>query len=169
MDEQVIHADKKYRRVILIAFGVSVCIGVVLLQWVLPRTTRYLAQLTPQKTLQILQVAVSLMFLSVLPIAWYIWALGRKVVTSQQMPPPGVRVIKDISIIKGRSAVARGKALIAIAVLLAIVGLIGGIWLPWKLGRIVPATDTSEPPCQVSNWDQGARYPRTPGREHRGD
>ncbi|MHC4519822.1 MAG: hypothetical protein ACYTAS_14635 [Planctomycetota bacterium] len=156
MDERVVHADRKYRRVILIAFGVSVCIGVVLLQWVLPWATRYLAQRRPQEALQILQVAVSLMFLSALPIAWYIWSLGRKGVTSQQMPPPGVRVIKDTIIIRGRSAVARGKALMVIAVLLAIVSLIGGIWLPWKLGKIMPATDAGGPSSQISGWDRDA-------------
>jgi hypothetical protein len=114
------------------------CIGAVLIQWVFPWATRYLLALKPDKSIRILQIAISVIFLSVLPIAWYIWSFGRKVVKSQRMPPQGAKVIKTTKIVEGRSAVVRGKALMAMAILLALLGLIGAIWLPLKMSRLVP-------------------------------
>lgn len=137
MDQEILPANRNYRRVILVALAVCVCFGVVLLQWVLPWVTRDLTQREPQDALHVLQIATSLVFLSILPIAWYIWSLGRKVVNSQQMPPPGIKLIKDVKVIKGAPAVARGRVLMVLAVVLALVALAGGIWLPWMLGKVM--------------------------------
>jgi hypothetical protein len=148
MDEEILAANRKYRRVILVALLVCVCFGMVLLQWVLPWTTRYLTEREPQEALRVLQTVTCLLFLSVLPLAWYIWSLGRKVVDSQQMPPPGVRLIKDVKVVKGAAAVARGRVLMALAVVLALAGLAGGIYLPWMLGKVMShtASDQESPP-----------------------
>jgi hypothetical protein len=137
VDEQLIHTDRKLRRVVLLALVAFAGIGAALVRWVLPWATRYVTNLEPAKALRILQIALSAIFLSVLPIAWYIAAFGRKVVTSRRMPPPGTKVIKDTAIITGQPALARGKALVAIAALLAILSLIGGLWLPWKMGKVM--------------------------------
>ena len=141
MDEEILPANRKYRRAILVAFALCVCLGVVLLQWVLPWATRYLAQREPKDALRVLQIVISLLFLSILPVAWYIWSLGRKVVSAQQMPPPGVRLIKDVKVIKGAPAVARGRVLMVLAAALALAGDIG---LPWMLGKVM-AQNTSGP------------------------
>jgi len=143
MDEEILPANRKYRRVILVALAGCVCFGVVLLQWVLPPVTRYLAQREPEDALHVLQIAISLTFLSVLPLAWYIWSLGRKVVGTQQMPPPGVRLIKDVKVVKGAPAVARGRVLMVLAVVLALLGLAGGIGLPWMLGKVMSQSASS--------------------------
>jgi Na+/phosphate symporter len=51
------------------------------------------------------------------------------------MPPPGTRVIKDTKVLVGDKAVTRGRLLMAIALLLVSLGLAGGLYLPYKLGK----------------------------------
>ena len=145
MVEQLIHADRRLRRVVLVALVVCAGIGATLIHWALPWATRYVTGLECEQGLRIVHIVLSVIFLSILPVAWYIASFGRQVVTSRQLPPPGVKVIKDTRIITGQSALARGKALIAIAVLLAVIALIGGLWLPWKMGKIMSRPCTSEP------------------------
>ena len=158
MDEEILQANRKYRRVILLALAICMCFGVVLLQWVLPWATRYLARREPDDGLRVLQIVISLMFLSILPLAWYLWSLGRKVVTAQQLPPSGVRLIKDVRVIKGRPAVARGKVLMVMAVVLALAALAGGIYLPWKLSQVL-SQNTPGPGDHLEISDQPAPNP----------
>lgn len=145
MDPQIVEADRKCRTIILIVLVAFICIGAVLIQWVFPLATRYLLELEPQKSLRILQVAISLVFLSVLPIALYIWLFGRKVVKSRRIPPPGTKVIKNTRIIEGPSATIRGRIVMLLALLLAMLAIAGGIWLPWKLGEIMAERTSNTP------------------------
>jgi len=160
MDPQIIQANRKYRTIVLIAIVLCICVGAALIQWVFPLAMRYLLELEPHKSIRILQAAICLVFLSVLPIALYIWLFGRKVVKSQRMPPPGTKVIKNTRITEGRSATIRGKILMLLALLLLILALAGGIWLPWKLGEIM-AEKTSNTPIQEDLTRTSPSAPRT--------
>ncbi len=137
MEQEILQADRKYRQMVLLALVLCVFFGVVLLQWGLPWARHYLIQLPPKVALRVIQIATSLMFLSVLPFAWYTWSIARKAVDSQQLPPPGVRLIKSVRLVKGTPAVVWGRVGMVLAVLLALVALVGGIWLPWMMGRVV--------------------------------
>ena len=148
MSEQIIQVDRRYRRIVLIAVALCACLGTTLIQWVLPWAKNALAELKPEQAVRLLQITISLVFLSVLPLAWYLWSLARKIVDAQQMPPPHVKVIKNVKVITGPPAVARGKALMIVAVLLALVSLAGGIWLPWKFGQVM-SRDARNPADQV--------------------
>ena len=148
MNEQIIQVDRRYRRIVLIAVALCTCLGAVLVQWVLPWAKNDLAELEPEQGIRVLQVTISLVFLSMLPLACYLWSLAKKIVDSQQMPPPHVKVIKNVKVITGRPAIARGKALMAMAVLLALVSLAGGIWLPWKFGQVM-SRDARGPADQI--------------------
>jgi hypothetical protein len=159
MNEQIVQANRKYRRIVLMTCAVFVGIGFALVRWGLPWATCRLAQLEPEESLLILRVTLGLMFLSVLPMAWYIWSLGRKIVGARRLPPPGVKVIKDIKIIEGAAAITRGKALMVMAMLMALLSLIGGLWLPWKLGQIMPrhAPGNTEHRLDQSTTDEVSR------------
>jgi len=151
-DRQFIEADKRSRRIVLASFGLSICIVALLIHWALPWATNYLLQLEPQKSLRILQIVISVIFLSVLPMAWYVYTLGQKVVTSKQMPPPGTKLIKKTRVIEGRQAVLRGKVLIVVALLLAVLSLVGGTWFPFRLEKMI-AERTERDPNTISAVD----------------
>lgn len=69
-----------------------------------------------------------------LAFAAYLWSLGSKVLWAREFPPPGSRVIRDTSVIAGKAAVLRGRALRALALGL---GLASGILclLLWQLAQ----------------------------------
>ena len=151
MDQQLLPVDRKLRRTVLIACAVCIGIGAVLIQWGLPWAMRYLGQLEPEASLRVLQFMASLVFLGLLPAAWYLWSCGMRAVTFQQMPPPGMKVIKTVKVVTGDSAVARGKALMVVAALVATVSLAGGIWFPLNLARFIPTPG----PQDVSSRQSG--------------
>jgi hypothetical protein len=150
-DQRFLQVDRKLRRTVLIACVVCIGIGAVLIQWGLPWAMRYLGQLEPEASLRVLQLMASLVFLGLLPAAWYLWSCGMRAVTFQQMPPPGMKVIKTVKVVTGDSAVARGKALMVVAALVATVSLTGGIWFPLNLPRFIPTPG----PQDVSSRQSG--------------
>lgn len=134
MEQQILQADRKYRQVVLLALVLCLFFGVVLLQWGLPWAKLYLIQLPPRDALRVLQIATCLMFLSFVPVAWYAWSIGRKIVDSRRLPPPGVRLIKNVRLVEGAPAVARGRVVMFLAVVMAVVALASAVGLPWMMG-----------------------------------
>ena len=152
MAQQLLQADRKRRRAVLITCVVCIVIGAVLIQWGLPWAARHLGQFDPQTSLRLLQLLVSLVFLGLLPVAWYLWSCGMRAVSFQQMPPPGMKVIKTVKVVTGDAAVARGKALMVLAAIMATVSLAGGIWFPWKLARMIPTPGTEGVSSRQTGW-----------------
>jgi hypothetical protein len=91
-------ADKGYRRRVLTIYVVIVLLGLVLIGWVLPLTKEYIAQLEPETASRAMKTTLVMVFLTIIPIALYILAFGRKVMQHERFPPPGVKVIKDTKI-----------------------------------------------------------------------
>lgn len=143
---RVIMADKRIRMLLMGTCVAAVIVAIVLIQWVLPWGQEFLEGQEPATALRIIQVVIALIFLSVVPLGAYLVRFGRQVVEHRQMPPPGTRVIVDAKVIEGAKAVARGRALMAIAFLLIILGLLGGLWLPWRLGQVFGERLREAPP-----------------------
>jgi hypothetical protein len=91
----------------------------------------HLFQLAQQPTFLFL-VAFVLM-LPLVGAAVHVYRLAGRVVTSQRMPPPGQKVIKDTPIITGSKAVRQGRSMQVIAVLMAVIGIL----FPFGLAIIV--------------------------------
>jgi hypothetical protein len=134
--ERVIKADRSARMLVIIAWIVCVCVGVALTRWVLPWSQGYLPQADPRVSLRIIQLIAALMFLSIIPFGVYLFRLGLQAVRCRQMPPPGTRVIKDTKVLEGDKALTRGRLIMAVALLFSALGLIGGLYLPYKLGKV---------------------------------
>jgi hypothetical protein len=67
-----------------------------------------------------------------LGFAVYLWSLGAKVLRAQQFPPPGYRVIRDTPLIRGQTAVSRGRSFKVLALCLGIASVL--LWLLlWRL------------------------------------
>lgn len=86
--------------------------------------------------LQAAQILIAFLFLSVLPLATYLFRLGRGAMRCRQMPPPGMRVLSNMKLIEGDQAVARGRRVAALGFVLIVIGLVGGLYGPYKLGSL---------------------------------
>jgi len=134
--EHIVKADRLVRTVIVIAWVVCVILGVVMVKWVVPWGQDRIEKAEPAKALKIIQVVIAFIFLSTLPFSACLYWLGRRAVVYRQMPPPGTRVIKNTRLLEGHDAVKRGRLIMGIAVVLLAVALVGGLYMPYKLGKV---------------------------------
>jgi len=136
VQERIIKADKQIRKVVILAYIVAVLIIAVLLMWVFPWSEDRLKQTEPEVTLRIIRIVIAFVFLSIVPFGLYMCRFGWRVIRHKQMPPPGTKVIVDTKVLEGDKAVTRGKLIIAISLLLIVLGLYGGLYFPYKLGKV---------------------------------
>jgi len=122
MNEKIIPADRTYRRTVLIIYVVLVVIGVVLIGWVLPGSQDYLEGLEAQKALGLLKAALVVLFLSILPLAAYLFAVGRKMMKYERFPPPGMKVITDTKVVEGEKVKFQGQLVVVISLVLILLG-----------------------------------------------
>ena len=72
--------------------AIGLLLGMSLMLWVLPWGQRYLERQGPETTLRVVQVAIAVVFLGLIPFSAYFYWYGRRAVRSRRMPPPGTRV-----------------------------------------------------------------------------
>ncbi len=136
MNQDILRADSGYRRKIAVICGALIFLGVVFIGLVLPWAQEYLQRLDPLTALWVMKVVLIVMFLSIIPMALYLLAFGRKVLESARFPPPGVKVIKDIKIIEGEKARVRGRVLVFMSIILMILALFGVFYTPRMLHKL---------------------------------
>jgi hypothetical protein len=133
---KVIKADKKIRMLVILAYIAAVLILAVLLIWVFPWSEGRLEQAEPEVMLRIIRIVIAFIFLSIVPFGVYLCRFGWRVIKHKQVPPPGTKVIVDTRVLEGDKAVTRGRLIIAISLVLVILGLYGGLYFPYKLGKV---------------------------------
>lgn len=76
----------------------------------------------------------------ILVLAAYFWRLGNHVREAMQYPPPGVRVIRNTVVQRGKAAVRRGKILqmLSVALVVSVLGLMTASWRLVSLVELVP-------------------------------
>ncbi len=141
MNEKIIPADRTYRRTVLIIYVVLVCIGVVLIGWVLPGSQDYLEGLEAQKALGILKVALVVLFLSTLPLAAYLFAIGRKMMKYKRFPPPGMKVITDTKVVEGEKVKFQGQMVVVLSLVLILLGLLGALYSSALIDQLANGVD----------------------------
>ena len=128
MNEEIIPANRTYRRtLILIGLG-SVLVGVALLGWVLPRGQEYLESLEVQRALGLIKIALIVLFLSIVPLGAYLFVVGRKMMRYERFPLPGMKVIADTKVVEGKEVKFRGQVVVALALALILLGLLGALY-----------------------------------------
>ncbi len=132
----IIKADKKARTLALVVLFTGLLLGVSLMLWVMPWVQRSLERQGPQTALRGLQVMTAILFLSLVPLSAYLYWYGWRVMRSRRMPPPGTRVIRNTKVIEGDAAVTRGRLAMVLAVILLAFSLLGGLYLPYRLGKL---------------------------------
>ena len=128
-------ADPRAQRKALMLVLVSAVTGTLLLSAFEVYRDPILAWLRSQPsehmTVMLLLVA-TMLSAPLLALAAHLWVLGANVVRAEMYPPPGLRLIRDTTVITGSAALLRGRGLKGIAVCL---GLLSGLLclIFWRL------------------------------------
>jgi hypothetical protein len=75
---------------------------------------------TARRAKLVLSVSIFVLSVPLIAFAIYLWLFAAKVLRAQQFPPPGYRVIRDTTVVRGPAAVTRGHAMQVLAVCLGI-------------------------------------------------
>jgi hypothetical protein len=148
MTQEMIPADKGYRRLVLVVYGIIGLLGAVIIGLLLPKAQQYLQGFDLRTTLRVAKLATVVLFLSIIPLALYLLFLGRRVLKSDRFPPPGTKVIRDTKLMKGNEARVRGRLLIFLSIVLIALALFGALYVPHILNEVafpkVQTTGSSE-------------------------
>ncbi len=123
--EDIVYADKSYRKKIVIALILSALAGTILLHY----TKEYIDHVSRGQSLDHQYQAIEHMMslikvmkvaaLTVFAIAGIYWiSLGYRILKYNRFPPPGMKVVRDTKMRKGSSAKMMAYGLFAGAVLL---------------------------------------------------
>lgn len=140
MEKEILRADKDYRRrtiIRLTLFAVAAAtFSLALIFWGHPWLKGRLDTLEPTRALRLLTWSSALVSLSFLPVCALIFRQGRRILRSGCYPPPGTKVIRDTVVIRGAGAVARGRLLVGLALVLTLTSLFAAVYFPYWLNRL---------------------------------
>jgi len=137
MDKDIVHADKKYRNKALGLIFLLGLLGLLLIIWGLPSGMEYLKGLEPQTAFLIIELVLVFIMLSMVPIGLFLLNLSRKIMKHECFPPPGMKIIKDTPLVKGKKAKAKGQILLFISLLFMIAGLCGALYIHYLFHALI--------------------------------
>lgn len=146
MIEKLERADRKERIRWFIILLVMALAGAAAIVWLGPTLTGRLESAEPEKTLRVVVMALSILFIPVAVFGLTIVLLGRRTLSSERFPPPGVKVIRDTVVLEGREARRRGYILTVLGSLLIILSLYGSLYMPFKVYKVFETPLQSGPP-----------------------
>lgn len=129
--DDMVRADPRHRKQCLAALGIVTILAIGLFLWIMPFVAGQASGDNPAQAAQTLRWSMTALFLPCFAFAGYLTYLSRRIARAGQYPPPGMAVVKDTRISRGADAVKLSWLMMACAVGLALVGLIGGYWMPW--------------------------------------
>jgi hypothetical protein len=112
-----------------VSVAVAALLVLVLQHWGFPALDAYLRRQKPDDAIRILRAMFIVSMSLPLAISAYLIRLGRRIRTSRQFPPPGMRVVRDTEILRGRAAVWRGNVLVGCGVVCALAAFGGAIMI----------------------------------------
>ncbi len=126
MNTERLKTDSKHRSTVLGVVIVIAVVGAYLIRSLLPLVTGHpMKQYDPRKVLTLAEMVLTLLFLSFIPVVFYMFAKGRRTIDSERYLSPGVMDSRDMQLLKGQRAVLRGQMMVFIAILLIVFALIG--------------------------------------------
>ena len=120
MDPEIVKTDRRYRRNLLLAYLTAILLVVALWKWGKPQLVTYIVSLPHKERIEVVETAAHLFLLLFIPAAIYVIVVGRRVCRYQTMPYPGMRVIRDTKIIRGRGALLRGRSMVVLGTVMII-------------------------------------------------
>ena len=123
-ETQIIKADKKYRKNLFNVYLISISLLIVFWYWGIPLIREFLQALPVKQRVETLEAIGHILLLLFFPPAIYLIYIGYKIRQSSLLPFPGMRVIRDTKVIKGKKAVLRGNVLVILGVIMIVTALI---------------------------------------------
>lgn len=141
MSEEIIPADRTYRRTLVVIYLVLVLAGGIAIGWVLPWAERYLEGLQAHRALGVIKFALIVLFLSIVPLGVYLFTVGRKMIRYERFPPPGMKVITDTKVVEGEKVKFQGQVVVVLSLLLISLGLFGAIYCSRLIDQLANSLD----------------------------
>jgi hypothetical protein len=142
VNEEIIPADRTYRRTLLVIYLVLVLVGGALIGWVLPWAEGYLEGLEATRALGVIKFALIVLFLSMVPLGAYLFSVGRKMMKYQRFPPLGMKVITDTQVVEGEKVKFQGQVVVVLSLILILLGLFGAIYCSYLIDQITSGVPT---------------------------
>ena len=134
---EIYRADKKYRRKVLAWCFPIVLLLSILIYWKLPLLHEYLKTQTLEQALRFIKTLFLIMFLPLLFPALYFLCLSRRIFKSKCFPPPGMKVIRDTPLLRGKQAIYRGYISFIFALLIILFAIYGGFYIPNMIDKLL--------------------------------
>lgn len=123
MNEEILKADKEYRRKVLFLFAFLITIGAIVLIFGLPCVMDDLEMVKPHNAIIIIYTVLIFAFFSMIPWGLYMIKLSKDILREGQFPTQKMKVITDTHIIRGQRARKRGYIFQFLALLIILMSL----------------------------------------------
>jgi hypothetical protein len=123
--EEIFKTDRGYRTRLFAAYAAGIFILAAGIGFGLPPFLRYLDACAVMTFLTITEICAITFLLSFIVPAFLLLRTGRKILFHQQVPFPGMKVMRDTKVIFGKKAAFRGKLLIALGIFSILAALAG--------------------------------------------
>ena len=137
MNRDIIRADKKYRNKALGLLFLLGLLSILIIIWGLPSGMEYLRHLDHQTAFLIIDLVLVFIVLSMVPLGIFLLRLSRKILKHECFPPPGMKVIKDTPIVRGKKAKIKGQIVLFISILFMIAGLCGALYIHYLFQALI--------------------------------
>ena len=133
---EIAPADKDYRKRLIRLLVVLFCLGFLAILWAVPAALEYLNSLEPRDSLWLVEILLALMFVGMVPPGIYLWRLAWRILKEERFPPSGMKLVRDTTVLHGKSARFRGHLLQAFGSVLILLGLVGPLYLHFVLQHL---------------------------------
>ncbi len=127
MDREILKTDTAYRRKIFNIYLTAVAFIIAFWRWILPVIVSRIQGLPNKERVEVLELTAHALLLLFFPAALYCIVIGNKICKYEAMPFPGMKVIRDTVVIRGKKALFRGRCMIALGtamILIAVASMI---------------------------------------------
>lgn len=123
----ILKADPAYRRRVLIVYATCVPLAmalfVLLKQWGLPMLVEHLRRSGEEGLSVFKMIGIASMAIP-LGACVYLFRLGRRIQANEQVPLPGMKVIRDTPVVSGLAARRLGTAIVGVSLVAALLVLV---------------------------------------------
>ena len=127
MFEEVVRADKKYRRKLFVSYLVLLLGVFAVIRFGVPWLRSYLQSLPADRAILVIEIVTITFLIGFIGPAMYLISYGRKIIRYQCIPFPGAKVIRDTRVKRGLKAVRMGKMLCYLGITCIVLALAGSI------------------------------------------
>ncbi|MBD3345831.1 MAG: hypothetical protein GF401_12280 [Chitinivibrionales bacterium] len=125
MQEEIVRADKTYRNRLFSGYALGAVFLVLIIKYVIPWFLLQLQELSIPRAMVVIETVAIIFLLSFIGPAYYLIITGRKILKFKRVPYPGMKVIRDTKVKRGKPAFLQARVLIGVGTLSILMSLAG--------------------------------------------